>query len=244
MNNRNDNCIFVSAVVQPDSELTENTEGNDKKKSTTPQPKPKLNSITNTITRISSFQSNQAKINPVQTNQTKIQIPYHRPLQPRPPSIYHLPPPPPPPPTYSNGTTSQESTAESGTSTPTIQLNKTSTTGQIQLWQFLLELLTSKEHRGIILWEGTEGQFRLQRPETVAQLWGQRKNKPSMNYEKLSRALRYYYEGDMISKVSGKRFAYKFDCDLKNLLGYSAAELSRLVNGQKRTVIPDNELHE
>lgn len=63
----------------------------------------------------------------------------------------------------------------------------------------------------------------------VAQLWGERKNKPHMNYEKLSRALRYYYDGDMICKVNGKRFVYKFVCDLKQLLGYSAEELNRLV---------------
>ena len=63
----------------------------------------------------------------------------------------------------------------------------------------------------------------------VAQLWGERKNKPHMNYEKLSRALRYYYYGDMICKVNGKRFVYKFVCDLKNLLGYSADELNKLV---------------
>ena len=76
---------------------------------------------------------------------------------------------------------------------------------------------------------GTEGEFRLNNPEMVAQLWGERKNKPHMNYEKLSRALRYYYDGDMISKVHGKRFVYKFVCDLKQLLGYSAEELNKLV---------------
>lgn len=101
--------------------------------------------------------------------------------------------------------------------------------GQIQLWQFLLELLTDREHVGVIHWVGTEGEFKLSQPEIVAQLWGKRKNKPTMNYEKLSRALRYYYDGDMISKVHGKRFVYKFVCDLKDLLGYSAEDLSRLV---------------
>jgi len=29
--------------------------------------------------------------------------------------------------------------------------------------------------------------------------------------------------------VHGKRFVYKFVCDLKQLLGYSASELNRLV---------------
>ncbi|EFN87457.1 DNA-binding protein Ets97D isoform X1 [Harpegnathos saltator] len=112
--------------------------------------------------------------------------------------------------------------------------NRSVNNGQIQLWQFLLELLTDKEHRDAIQWVGTEGEFKLNQPEAVAQLWGARKNKPSMNYEKLSRALRYYYDGDMISKVHGKRFVYKFVCDLKQLLGYSAAELSRLVEEERR----------
>ena len=107
--------------------------------------------------------------------------------------------------------------------------NRSGNNGQVQLWQFLLELLTDKEHREVIHWLGEEGEFKLNNPETVAQLWGARKNKPNMNYEKLSRALRYYYDGDMICKVHGKRFVYKFVCDLKELLGYSARELSRLV---------------
>lgn len=112
--------------------------------------------------------------------------------------------------------------------------SRTVNSGQIQLWQFLLELLTDKKHRNEIQWVGTEGEFKLNQPEVVAQLWGERKNKPSMNYEKLSRALRYYYDGDMISKVHGKRFVYKFVCDLKQLLGYSAAELSKLVEEGRR----------
>ncbi|XP_066991119.1 DNA-binding protein Ets97D isoform X2 [Anabrus simplex] len=108
--------------------------------------------------------------------------------------------------------------------------NRTGNNGQIQLWQFLLELLTDKDHRDVIQWLGNEGEFKLNNPEMVAQLWGERKNKPTMNYEKLSRALRYYYDGDMIAKVHGKRFVYKFVCDLKQLLGYSASELNRLVD--------------
>ena len=107
--------------------------------------------------------------------------------------------------------------------------NKSGNNGQVQLWQFLLELLTDADHRDSIQWQGLEGEFKLVQPEAVAQLWGQRKNKPNMNYEKLSRALRYYYDGDMIAKVHGKRFVYKFVCDLKSLIGYDAAELDRLV---------------
>ncbi|KAH8367305.1 hypothetical protein KR200_005286 [Drosophila serrata] len=107
--------------------------------------------------------------------------------------------------------------------------------GQVQLWQFLLEILTDSEHTDIIEWVGTDGEFKLSDPDRVARLWGEKKNKPAMNYEKLSRALRYYYDGDMISKVSGKRFAYKFDCDLRLLTGYDARELSRLVNERKKS---------
>ena len=44
--------------------------------------------------------------------------------------------------------------------------------GQVQLWQFLLELLTVKEHRGVIQWLGEDGEFKLNNPEIVAQLWG------------------------------------------------------------------------
>uniref|UniRef100_A0A3B5K7Z4 GA-binding protein alpha chain n=1 Tax=Takifugu rubripes TaxID=31033 RepID=A0A3B5K7Z4_TAKRU len=121
--------------------------------------------------------------------------------------------------------------------------NRTGNNGQIQLWQFLLELLTDKDARDCISWVGEEGEFKLNQPELVAQKWGQRKNKPTMNYEKLSRALRYYYDGDMISKVQGKRFVYKFVCDLRTLIGYSAAELNALVSECEQKKVTRMQIH-
>ncbi|KAL8183032.1 UNVERIFIED_CONTAM: hypothetical protein K2H54_012894 [Gekko kuhli] len=83
--------------------------------------------------------------------------------------------------------------------------------GQIQLWQFLLELLSDRANLNCIAWEGTNGEFKLLDPDEVARRWGERKSKPNMNYDKLSRALRYYYDKNIMTKVHGKRYAYKFD---------------------------------
>ena len=83
--------------------------------------------------------------------------------------------------------------------------------GQIQLWQFLLELLSDSANATIISWEGTTGEFKLTDPDEVARRWGERKSKPNMNYDKMSRALRYYYDKNIMTKVHGKRYAYKFD---------------------------------
>ncbi|XP_058865509.1 Friend leukemia integration 1 transcription factor-like isoform X4 [Acipenser ruthenus] len=83
--------------------------------------------------------------------------------------------------------------------------------GQIQLWQFLLELLSDSSNAGCITWEGTNGEFKMTDPDEVARRWGERKSKPNMNYDKLSRALRYYYDKNIMTKVHGKRYAYKFD---------------------------------
>ena len=42
----------------------------------------------------------------------------------------------------------------------------------------------------IIAWQGKYGEFVIKDPDEVAKLWGMRKCKPHMNYDKLSRALR------------------------------------------------------
>ncbi|EPQ08482.1 Protein C-ets-2 [Myotis brandtii] len=69
----------------------------------------------------------------------------------------------------------------------------------------------------------------------VARRWGKRKNKPKMNYEKLSRGLRYYYDKNIIHKTSGKRYVYRFVCDLQNLLGFTPEELHAILGVQPDT---------
>uniref|UniRef100_A0A3Q4HFX3 ETS domain-containing protein n=1 Tax=Neolamprologus brichardi TaxID=32507 RepID=A0A3Q4HFX3_NEOBR len=64
----------------------------------------------------------------------------------------------------------------------------------VTLWQFLLQLLLDSNNEQLICWTNDEGEFKLLQAEEVARLWGARKNKPNMNYDKLSRALRYYYD--------------------------------------------------
>lgn len=49
--------------------------------------------------------------------------------------------------------------------------------------------------------------------QQVARRWGIQKNRPAMNYDKLSRSLRYYYEKGIMQKVAGERYVYKFVCD-------------------------------
>ena len=79
----------------------------------------------------------------------------------------------------------------------------------ITLWQFLLELLMDSNSKHLISWTSTDGEFKLHRSEEVARLWGLRKNKTNMNYDKLSRALRYYYDKNIIQKVNGQKFVYR-----------------------------------
>ncbi|XP_002737846.1 uncharacterized protein LOC100375484 [Saccoglossus kowalevskii] len=80
----------------------------------------------------------------------------------------------------------------------------------ITLWQFLLELLMDKNNQPLITWTSNDGEFKLVNAEEVARRWGLRKNKTNMNYDKLSRALRYYYDKNIIKKVMGQKFVYKF----------------------------------
>ncbi|NXJ71255.1 ETV5 protein, partial [Rostratula benghalensis] len=76
--------------------------------------------------------------------------------------------------------------------------------GSLQLWQFLVTLLDDPANSHFIAWTGRGMEFKLIEPE---------ENRPAMNYDKLSRSLRYYYEKGIMQKVAGERYVYKFVCD-------------------------------
>ncbi|XP_008635183.1 PREDICTED: protein C-ets-1 [Corvus brachyrhynchos] len=87
-----------------------------------------------------------------------------------------------------------------------------------------------KSCQSFISWTGDGWEFKLSDPDEVARRWGKRKNKPKMNYEKLSRGLRYYYDKNIIHKTAGKRYVYRFVCDLQSLLGYTPEELHAMLD--------------
>ncbi|XP_017889344.1 uncharacterized protein LOC108630518 [Ceratina calcarata] len=109
--------------------------------------------------------------------------------------------------------------------------------GSLQLWQFLVTLLDDPANAPCIAWTGRGMEFKLIEPEEVARRWGVQKNRPAMNYDKLSRSLRYYYEKGIMQKVAGERYVYKFVCDPEALFnmaygtGASSSVSSEVQNG-------------
>ncbi|XP_043932431.1 ETS-related transcription factor Elf-3 [Protopterus annectens] len=93
------------------------------------------------------------------------------------------------------------------------------------LWEFIRDILIHPElNEGLMKWEDrSEGVFKFLKSEAVAQLWGQKKRNSSMTYEKLSRAMRYYYKREILERVDGRRLVYKFG---KNSSGWKEEELS------------------
>ncbi|XP_010879189.1 ETS-related transcription factor Elf-3 [Esox lucius] len=109
---------------------------------------------------------------------------------------------------------------------PTSKKNKHAPRGT-HLWEFIRDILIHPEqhqNQGLMKWEDRrEGVFKFIKSEAVAQLWGQKKKNSSMTYEKLSRAMRYYYKREILDRVDGRRLVYKFG---KNSTGWRVEETS------------------
>lgn len=88
-----------------------------------------------------------------------------------------------------------------------------SQSSHIHLWQFLKELLASPQvHGTAIRWlDRSKGIFKIEDSVRVARLWGRRKNRPAMNYDKLSRSIRQYYKKGIMKKTErSQRLVYQF----------------------------------
>ncbi|XP_063709437.1 DNA-binding protein D-ETS-4 [Culicoides brevitarsis] len=112
--------------------------------------------------------------------------------------------------------TSKTSTANSTSSTTTTTATSTATrqgSAHIHLWQFLKELLSAPQTYGTALrWiDRKQGIFKIEDSVRVARLWGRRKNRPAMNYDKLSRSIRQYYKKGIMKKTErSQRLVYQF----------------------------------
>ncbi|CAM5176729.1 unnamed protein product [Eretmochelys imbricata] len=119
--------------------------------------------------------------------------------------------------------------ADAGVRLPRLAYKPESSPGsrQIQLWHFILELLRKEEYHDVIAWQGDYGEFVIKDPDEVARLWGVRKCKPQMNYDKLSRgAEEYYYNKRILHKTKGKRFTYKFNFNKLVLVNYPFIDMA------------------
>lgn len=102
--------------------------------------------------------------------------------------------------------TSTSSNKEANGETPELNTN-----GRL-LWDFLQQLLNDSQQRytSYIAWKNKDtGVFKIVDPAGLAKLWGIQKNHLSMNYDKMSRALRYYYRVNILRKVQGERHCYQ-----------------------------------
>ncbi|VDM25978.1 unnamed protein product [Toxocara canis] len=86
-----------------------------------------------------------------------------------------------------------------------------------KLWEFIRDALKDPSTcPSVVRWEDPiEGVFRIVESEKLARLWGEKKNNQKMTYEKLSRAMRTYYEKQILVPVPKtglypKKLVYKF----------------------------------
>lgn len=103
----------------------------------------------------------------------------------------------------------------------------------ICLWVFLRDLLIApdQDEPPLLTWIDRErGIFKILLTEACARKWGTYKRNPTMNYEKLSRALRYYYDRQILTRVEGQRLIYRFGPKAKGWRVHEVEAAARRMN--------------
>lgn len=95
------------------------------------------------------------------------------------------------------------------TKRPTPQKRSPGTSCKMVQWIVSL-LRDPKYNPSVITWlDEAEGVFTIKNTVKYAKLWGEKKNNKNMNYEKLSRGMRYYYRNGELEAID-QRLTYKF----------------------------------
>lgn len=78
-------------------------------------------------------------------------------------------------------------------------------------WEFVIRLLNDNNFNPeVIRWEDKAAStFRFVNPAKVAQMWGQRSNKPNLTYDNFARGLRYHYKTGALNSVSDRQLVYR-----------------------------------
>lgn len=85
---------------------------------------------------------------------------------------------------------------------------------QAQLYEFILKVLNNPINQHILSWKDkSKGIFYINDTKAFARLWGLHRNSDNMSYEKLSRAMRYYYRRNILEQIKGRRL-YKFTAQM------------------------------
>ncbi|KAM6453663.1 transcription factor ETV7 isoform 1-T1 [Liasis olivaceus] len=94
------------------------------------------------------------------------------------------------------------------------------------LLDYIYQLLSDTRYESFIRWEDKETKiFRVVDPNGLAGLWGKHKNRRSMTYEKMSRALRHYYKLNIIKKETGQKLLFRFLKIPGEIKQYTASKL-------------------
>lgn len=81
---------------------------------------------------------------------------------------------------------------------------------KVSLWNFLHGLLEAPGHQNYLRWVDKEHHvFRVVDTAGLSYLWGLKKEKINMNYDKMSRAIRQYKHGE-VEKIPRTKLTYKF----------------------------------
>lgn len=88
---------------------------------------------------------------------------------------------------------------------------------------------------GYIFFLLSKGIFKIEDSAHVARLWGIRKNRPAMNYDKLSRSIRQYYKKGIIRKPDvSRRLVYQF---VNPVWWRGSADLKRMCQGAPKDML-------